>query len=264
MVDYRDYVSFEVAEWAAAHMDPEKVVLRGSDRQNIERALQEIASTPEGAALIANVASRSADGKMTVLSNDGGYTLAFTPNLIAIGTHDSDFRYYSHETGQFHDMSLQRLLYHEMQHIAHNHTHINLESEAEAVRATNIFMAKYYGEPARDPDTRKGSLDTGTPQWDINPNFTPSLRHASAPEAMREHLGGLDASQIARLGPEAQSLFEFRDDPARFAAQFSELEQSGGITLAMEDVSQAEPASPGLRDQPALQPAPAWSGPKLG
>lgn len=176
MADYRDYVSFDPPEWAvdraeAQGANGDDIKLSGEDLNNMKSALEEIASTPEGAALLERVAAKSEDGTINIMVNPGGQSIALSPNNFALGTEDSNGRYYSSETGEYHDITLQRLIVHELQHLDHGHTHLSPENEAEAIRTTNDYMAKYYGEPARDEDSFKGDFN-GTPDWDVNQNFS--------------------------------------------------------------------------------------------
>lgn len=179
MTDYRDFVALERPQWAVDRgVDPDLTAFSGHNQRAIEQALEEIASTPEGAELLEQAAARGPDGIVHVMYNDDGYSLAFTPNDFSVGEHDSTFQYFSPETGGYHDLSIQRLVVHELQHLALGHTSMTMENESEAVRATNEFMEKYYGEPPRDEDAMQGRLEGGTRRWDINPNFN-RANHAS-------------------------------------------------------------------------------------
>lgn len=89
-------------------------------------------------------------------------------------------QYYSPESGQYEDFSLQRTMYHELIHFARHGDQVRGDRsnqgnlEAEAVDETNRFMSKYYGEPAR------GAYDDlkreGNPGIEIRRGFNPGGR----------------------------------------------------------------------------------------
>ncbi len=180
MIDFRDYVSFDIPLRLSDRLDPETSTLQDDKLALIERGLEEIAATPEGAALLQRVAAQFPDGKIPILNNEGGFTKIDLNSLddgteertLVIGTEDSNFKYHSPETGEHHDLSIQRVLFHELQHLDLQHDyepylHNVLSREAEVVRTTNDFMTKYYGEPARDEDTSLGEFG-GTQEWDFS------------------------------------------------------------------------------------------------
>ncbi len=207
--DYRKYVSFEPSrEMIKDGVNPNAVQLTPDERSRLERAFKEIASTPEGQKLIQRAAASGPDGKINVVCNTGGITAARRPNDILLGTADAGFQYYSPETHSFHDIPIQDLLVHEMNHMAHGHkgndaSGQNRHEEAEAIRETNKFMKKYYNRPARDEDPTKGRIG-GTPQWDVDENFNPKgypQRRSNAEPKIDEflkkgdiHVAGVDLS----------------------------------------------------------------------
>lgn len=171
--DYKNYVSFDLSPQAkAAGEDIAKVGLKSGDRQKMEQALREIGSTPEGQALLKQAASYSPNGKIHITSNPGSFTAAY-PGELLLGTRDANARYHSPETGKLHNLSMQHVLVHELQHMAlgQKADGMSLSKEADAINATNIYMKKYYNEPYRNPDSRTGSATGGTPGWDIDRNF---------------------------------------------------------------------------------------------
>lgn len=179
MVDFRRYISLDAPDTPQeSYVMPQGSALRN----NVTRALQEIASTPEGQALLEKAAAHSPSGKIHILHDPDNFSFAMTNGVIAIGNQDSRFQYYSPETGGLHDITMQHFLVHELSHFALGHAQmrgdeiegamgVSLSKEAEAVAATNAYMAKYYGEPPRDLDTMKGDISSGTQGWDFNHNF---------------------------------------------------------------------------------------------
>ena len=190
MADFRNYVSFEVPDGVEKNMpqlpDSEISALQGDGRALVERALAEIADTPEGEALLERVASKFPDGKISILHHEGGKTVAGSldvngsaSNVILLGAADSDGRYYSPETDWVHDLSIQRTLFHELQHFGLGHVgsrgvtnHDRHIRENEAVDQTNEFMKKYYDEPARSINDLSQDIKDlshgGTEEWDFS------------------------------------------------------------------------------------------------
>lgn len=190
--NYRDYVTFLPPDFLIKYMEEEKIdfdkiKLPDEELQKIENALSEMASTPEGQKALMDAASKSANGKICILHNDGGLTYCIkheTHLFLLLGSIDSNFQYADAKNGSFHDVSIQRLLYHEIQHIAlghdkhtgdEDHLGVSHTEEAEAVRATNKYMKKYYNEPPRNEDTNKAKFE-GTKEWDFNKNFNDAGR----------------------------------------------------------------------------------------
>jgi len=167
--DYKQYVSFEISDEAIEvaeenGYDEEDLCFSDEMQASIEKALAEIASTPEGLRLLKDAASKSPDGKIPIFQNVDGFTLAIPPYIL-IGTDDSDFKAITLNGGD-QNMSLQRLLFHELQHLENQTLRgdedqygISASRESEAVRETNKFMKKYYNEPSRSEDTNKGNFD---------------------------------------------------------------------------------------------------------
>ncbi len=198
MADYTDFVSFDVPQWIIDQGgDPEELKLDGENLDAVKQALEELMSTPEGEALIKQAAADAPDGKVNIIFLEGGYTVVpgeKDTNDIILGTKDSSFQYHSPETGGHHDISIQRVMFHELQHIAAGHTSSTKELEADAIKSTNDFMKKYYDEPERNLDVYQLSED-GTPKWDINPNFNQN-GHAEPQASAQEtvDLGGQDGT----------------------------------------------------------------------
>jgi hypothetical protein len=147
-----------------------------------------------------------------------------------IGSEDSDGQYFSPETGRYEDWSIQQLLFHELVHIAKNHR-FSADNESEAIRLTNAFMTKYYGEPARDEDSRRTRLDGGTAEWEFNPNFSQDGKFIRAatqdPELLISTLSSLCQEEVEQFGPEVQSLCEFRSNRDAFVSQLRALAEGG-------------------------------------
>ena len=223
MINYEDYVSFEPAQWAIDYyVDPDLMRLRTRDQKIIEKGLEEISSTPEGLELIKYVASLYEDGKINIMRNKGDLTFALTPNDFALGSEDSSFKYQT-EAGTFENISIQRLIYHELQHHFLGHQQITLENEYETTRETNQFMEKYYNAPNRDEKAEDINL-SGTKKWDFNKNFNSQL---AADEMLRYQVSAIPPDQIENYSPELQSLYEFIGHPERFQEQLRQLESSG-------------------------------------
>lgn len=239
MTNYRDYVSFDAPGWMIDRgVNLETVQLDGALRQRVEQALEEIASTPEGAKLLEVVAEKYPDGKINIISKEGGGTFALAPNDIQIGSMDDGFQYYSHETSKFHDMSLQRMLVHELEHLASAHEHkrgdenefgISPTEEAEAVNSANAFMSKYYGEVPRSEDTTIGRLH-GSSGWDYNEDFK------DKPELLRSKLSELTIPDIGSFGSQLQSLLEHRGDRSGFEERYREMEASGDLENTLQEL----------------------------
>lgn len=149
-------------------------------------ALQEIAATPEGLSMIETIYQRFEGEKISVnihhANQAGGVDVDGRTPVLIIGTSDwaTQFAYYT-DTG-VQDVSLQRMIFHELYHLAnHVRPFVNgenfsaeliLRNEEEAVNATDAFMARYYGEPPRQ-DYSNNSIHGQTPYWDFaRRNFT--------------------------------------------------------------------------------------------
>lgn len=208
----------------------------GPDAEAIRKSLDEMAQTPEGRETIEKAAAnvRTATGlseaKVRFMPIDSGSTVSYHNGIIEVSPDDSICRYKGKD-GQFHDLSMQQMVFHEMTHIAH--PRILSEAEPPTIEATNAYMKKYYGEPERDPEAH-GNMDAskidieGTEGWDWNPNFDPSgnIREVK-PLAVYEGSGlsvieqfrSIDKEASAQLSPEMQSLWVNRENPDRFEEQ---------------------------------------------
>jgi hypothetical protein len=266
MDDYKQYVSFEVPQHVAAAMrgltppgNPDDMILKGPDRIKMELALQEIASTPEGEKILRDAAAKGPEGKVHVLSNDGGYTHAYSSAIVLFGTDDGGFQYKVAGSDTRHDDFVQNVTIHELTHIRLEHGKRisgdedndghSLSEEAEAVREANEYIAKYYDAPPRDENTAQIVTIGGTPQWDYNVTRLARALDTMTPE------------QVKAASPEVQSLHEFRNDPKRLQAQFVELEESGGLARGKDEllkvISDAPPEPIALKPQPQPAPLPA-------
>ncbi len=238
MTNYREYFSFEPAQEFKdlSGTDPKRVTLDEASQKAIERAIDEIAKTPEGKKLIEEAAQKGPDGKINIMQNPGGISISVSPNDIFLGSKDSTAEYISPQTGEATPISIQQILYHELYHIAH-HDKMSAGNETEAVTETNKFMQKYYGESPRDPDTTIPPNLTGSPEWDYNNNFKPgSLGVYHSKESMRQDLLGVDDTKVAEMSPEIQSLHTLRNYPDHFNAQYEELKQTGSLETAQFDM----------------------------
>lgn len=177
-----DYISFDlppeidVSKMSAEEVD--QVLITGGQQASLMKAVRDIYSTPEGKDVIEKAAESSLDGKIHMINNPGGLTLALgggvVSNTIIWGDRDADVQYLSPENGNYYDITIQRALFHELYHLGNGHSMnkdaFNFKQEEEAIVATNNFMRKYYGEPDRTTDYSQGRTG-GTPGWDINENF---------------------------------------------------------------------------------------------
>ena len=83
MSDYKQYVSFEMTAWADDIDRMSLSALEGELRQGVEQALQKAAAS-------------SADGKVSVLFNNSGFTFATIEQanrLVGIGEDEQDDKY---------------------------------------------------------------------------------------------------------------------------------------------------------------------------
>lgn len=250
IIDYRDFVSFEVpGSLIKAGVDPNECKLPGKMRRHVETALSEFASTPEGASMLERAARGSPAGKVHIAYNAGGGSWAIglpDAHTVAIGSTESSAQYRT-ETGDYQDLTVQRLLYHELQHLALDHHKargdevevaggvVSASKEAEAIRATNIFMERYYGEPGRTLDVGAGAFvyEGGDLKLELNKDFQAgSLKKASLDE-LRGQFAALSAAEVRELGPEIQSLYEVHGHAALFEAVHQELEGHGGLEIAL-------------------------------
>lgn len=159
--------------------DASSVIISGQQQAEVMRALQEIYATPEGRAAIERAAGASLDGKVHIMNNPGGITMALgrgiVSNTIVFGSEDDNAKYLQPSTGQYADLTIQRILYHEFHHMGHGHSmdngQFNLRQESETIAATNVFMAKYYGEPHRSLDHSAARFG-GTEGHDFNRSYS--------------------------------------------------------------------------------------------
>lgn len=191
-------------------------------RRYIRESLRELYATPEGRAMIQDAADNSPDGRIHFLEGPktgAGIGSAGT-HFVAISPSDSDTRYFSPATGEYHDISMQRMLHHEIYHL-NQFDHIDRYSfpeglgyspdmEAEAIIATNTFMHEYYDEPPRTDDyTIRGG--DGSPGFDISDDFKfdhPELISRWARMTSEELLERLPISSSETMSPETESLIE--------------------------------------------------------
>lgn len=254
MDGYREHFSFSGnadTRALAKSLNFKTTSLNAEERANVERALGEIACTPEGAFLIERAAARSKDGKINIVATPDGDTLSGRPNDIVIGRKDSGLSYQSPRTGQFHDASLQRMLVHELHHMSMGHQNASLTDEADVIRMTNQFMRKYYGEPERNESVLRFNTG-GSPGWDVNPNFDSK---GFSPESVRTDLLDMSAEEIANASPETQSLYEFRNSRELFEEQYNQLKESVGADYVDFDIN-AHIQSKSNLDGPDADPKP--------
>lgn len=161
-------------------VDANSLIISGRQQSLVMRALREIYATPEGRNAIERAAADSRDGQIHIINNPGGITMAMgrgvISNTIAFGSQDDNARYLQPSTGRYADLTVQRILYHELHHLGHRHGvmsngQFNLRQEAETIRATNSFMARYYGEPHRSTDYNDVRLG-GTEGHDFSRNYS--------------------------------------------------------------------------------------------
>jgi hypothetical protein len=182
---------------------PSDLELSAGTKAKVSKALDEIYATPEGRALIDDIAHNSPNGSIEIWGYDdpslGSHARALDKQhgeardqyngRVFIGGRENRLQYPEMGSGQngdpaFHDFSVQRLVMHELQHLNPNHKHTRTRGderpdqfntspskEAEAISATNAFMDKYYGEPARDPHQYDVVSTAGSPGLDVNPNY---------------------------------------------------------------------------------------------
>ena len=203
-------------------------------------ALYEIYSTPEGQELINNASSKFGDQPIRILFWQNGYTVALKMGAFTFGSEDADAMYPHQSNSESIDVSIQRVLVHELSHLALNHTElrgdedeygVSSTEESEAVRYTNAFMEKYYKEPNRPEQTIRTKLG-GTKVWDFNPRFqlpTTDQTEQSI-ELLRQKV--LDGSVVLSdtKVPELQSLYENANSIDRFFSQYFELQRSGFLS----------------------------------
>lgn len=161
-IDYTDVLSINFTHLTIQQQD------------QVSDVLLEIQSTPEGQILLGLIQDKH-----------GTVDLTFDPNGITghvLGTNDlnvsfnkvSSEGYYGLD-GAVHAFTLQRVLTHEMFHLADDRPNLDetAEIEAPALQFENEFMAKYYG----DTDRRLVHLTTALNEENItnnqllNPNF---------------------------------------------------------------------------------------------
>lgn len=218
MANYSDYVSFGVPH------DIPDVVRNGSENavdyvmtqdtvNRVHQALTEIASTPEGLAALRAAAANTASGKIHIVesrdevSQDYVRTGVYGGNrgIIVISDSDDRAKYRDYEQGGCHNLSIQRMLYHELQHVGdpslgrlrgdENDIGISPSKESDAITATNDFMSKYYGEAPRGGHTAcSGFLSRGSSGWDLNRNFDPIGRQGASLDLSDQEGGVMHAA----------------------------------------------------------------------
>lgn len=244
MSDYAPYLSFDLPENVGdlykGHEDLVGTPTQVSPefQESLSRAFNEMAQTAEGQSLILQAAARGADNQINIIGVEGADSpFVLDGNDIYMPADGSNSaQYFSVDTQEFHDFSVQRMLHHEMVHLAEDHAPTNEAEvqtvEKQTVQQTNDYMEKYFGE------TRRGRYDStnnvGTPGMEVNPNFNNDPTHLAS-EEMRKVLGRVDETDLADKSPEIQSLHELKEHPELFAAQYNELMQTGGMEFAVPD-----------------------------
>lgn len=177
MVDINEYFDFE-----NANLDPESLA-------SVQGILVEIAETPEGADLIKKASANTQNGIINFEADSSTFTQVKGDTLI-LGSLDASAQYIGNDDN-YYDLSIQRILVHEIAHLAEEHTNWQLQSdrfdrgeisvveigpkemglryipenEADAVRITNDFMSKYYNEVPR-AEYLDAKLNPDSPHWD--------------------------------------------------------------------------------------------------
>ncbi|HPD82617.1 MAG TPA: hypothetical protein PLK85_02250 [Alphaproteobacteria bacterium] len=232
MGGYREYIELglppEISADQARHIDKDLQVRIGD-------VLEEIWSTPDGRDLIIAAGRNSNNGRIYVVATDviGRTAMGSTDageTFIAVGGDSSRLRYSTieNDTLVMKDGSLERATVHELLHVAFGHVTFRKNngplSELEVTEATNRYMCKYYGEPPRDYFDPNQDLN-GEPEFErsefglaegaglLTPNF----------EELRQALSSMTFQDIEGLGPEVESLWEFRHSPVHFARQYDEV-----------------------------------------
>lgn len=286
----KDFYAFDVPPWLSeAHTGLSKTM-----QNRIDGVMEEIYSTPEGKNLLENAAKTSSDGKVRFVSNPN-YSIAVTGGAVSISERDSDFQYLGKD-GKLHDLSLPNLLVHELHHIASGQKPPRsigdlLKNEEKTIKYVNSFMQKHYGEVERDIDSRKGSMKTGTPGWDDNPNFkgddkfrpaafgeNPPPSHikpdsfigkasgtadevnldTAAPSDVRGMFSKMTEEQIADIkNPETQVLAQLRNHPEQFDEAFKQLKDQGSLSYVRDDMKSMQTdiaPNPQMEQLPAPRP----------
>lgn len=264
MTDYRRHIRLDFGDELKATIKTHGLgrqfkEVDGGLKSKIQTALKQIASTPEGARLLRDVSqitrnNRTAwnkDGRIQIIQNpmSNSRTTAGTKGVIILGDDTRKVRYKINGSSQYHDMSLQRALYHELQHIKLRHKGITPRNEAQAIARTNRFMRKYYGEPNRTLNHDEHD-QKGTPRYDLAKNFDPTGRKHrfikkgeinTDPDAIKTRLASLTQEQARAMGPEVESLWQVREMPERLKSQMAELKETGGLQTAMSSISKLKP-----------------------
>ena len=158
----------------------------------IANSIGEFRRTAEGRELWAAALQKTANGMMAFLHGGEGSSRFFVDHhdvtlrsidAIMIGGRDYSARYVCTD-GLPRNVSIQRILFHELTHVAEGHAGIPLidmavpidapdevlQLERDVITRTNEFMAKYYGEAPRCL-LRYASDFEGTPYLEFNRNF---------------------------------------------------------------------------------------------
>lgn len=248
--DFKKYISFEAtAEFVERVNDLDKgqtfypASFTFEDNapkvELINKALEEIASTPEGQKLILDAASKSPDGVINFMRYPAPNisTQAQAPNDILMGDATDLARYSGNDQYSRFNACIQRVLFHEMQHIALDHKGNTPENEQEAIRATNAFMSKYYNEPFR---SENGAVDYhGTTRLELDKGFRPEgYRNRSSLDNLMETLSSVPDEHIDNASPELQSLYELRDNRTLLENQYTNLEESGQFDDVQNELDQ--------------------------
>ena len=249
--NWRDYVSFDVPQHVVDRIAPlnfskEDVQLSPEKQALVEKVLDELSQTPEGRELIRNAAAGSPDGQLYIFDNLDGHSAALGPksffraNAFGIGDADSGFQYMGKD-GNLHDITLQRLIVHELHHFSEGQkagNTIDFEKESDAIHKTNLFMQKYYGSVPRDEDSSLGRFGNPKP-WDLETQFKiPSNKPPTlGPKDALDRIETIPAYEIEGLSIETQSLWEVRANPEAFVKQYTTLVHEEGIAQVSQDIA---------------------------
>jgi Ca2+-binding RTX toxin-like protein len=160
--------------------------LHPEDAETLRQGLVDIAMTPEGRAMIEDAIERNAGepisvyGATTTVTIDGivyesgspgsaldinGYTGDEGPNLaILVNMDNLGGVEVDRQSGDSDQVSVQRLMYHEMGHHAAGHTTGVPNDEISLISRANEFLAKYFNETPRVLDHGAAGL---ADEWEL-------------------------------------------------------------------------------------------------
>lgn len=158
-------------------MDPEfdwrdHIAVTGDDnfKIEVEQCLDLLAKTPEGQDLISYAALENQERGFSVIELTAGLEESFDENFVALAHPEDgtieinrdairDAQYYMKDGGE-QDISLNRVLFHELSHMRYPDY-----TEDEIIETTNAYMTKYFDSPERE--YHEGPDTNGTPELEI-------------------------------------------------------------------------------------------------